>query len=95
MNSPTQNTLSQEEEKRLLSRLNRIEGQVRGIKNMLSQERPYTEVLIQVNAVQAAMHSFTKEMLSHYIHTAVASELGDAAPHITTELTDLIQKALR
>lgn len=95
MNSPTQNTLSQEEEKRLLSRLNRIEGQVRGIKNMLSQERPYTEVLIQVNAVQAAMHSFTKEMLSHYIHTAVSPELGDAAPHITTELTDLIQKALR
>lgn len=95
MNSTTQNTLSQEEEKRLLSRLNRIEGQVRGIKNMLSQERPYTEVLIQVNAVQAAMHSFTKEMLSHYIHTAVAPELGDAAPHITAELTDLIKKALR
>lgn len=95
MNSTTQNTLSQEEEKRLLSRLNRIEGQVRGIKNMLSQERPYTEVLIQVNAVQAAMHSFTKEMLSHYIHTAVAPELGDVAPHITAELTDLIQKALR
>lgn len=95
MNSTTQNTLSQEEEKRLLSRLNRIEGQVRGIKNMLSQERPYTEVLIQVNAVQAAMHSFTKEMLSHYIHTAVAPELGAAAPRITTELTDLIQKALR
>lgn len=94
MNSTTQNTLSQEEEKRLLSRLNRIEGQVRGIKNMLSQERPYTEVLIQVNAVQAAMHSFTKEMLSHYIHTAVAPELGAAAPRITTELTDLIQKAL-
>lgn len=94
MNSTTQNTLSQEDEKRLLSRLNRIEGQVRGIKNMLSQERPYTEVLIQVNAVQAAMHSFTKEMLSHYIHTAVAPELGAAAPRITTELTDLIQKAL-
>ena len=49
---------SEKEKKDLITRLNRIEGQVRGIKNMVEEERYCVEILNQVSAVQSALNSF-------------------------------------
>ena len=51
------------EEKDLINRLNRIEGQIRGIKSMVQDERYCTDILIQVSAVQSALNSFSSRLL--------------------------------
>lgn len=54
---------SEKEKKDLITRLNRIEGQVRGIKNMVEEERYCVEILNQVSAVQSALNSFNKKVV--------------------------------
>ena len=51
---------TEKEEKDLLTRLNRIEGQVRGIKAMVQDERYCPDILVQVSAVQSALNGFCK-----------------------------------
>ena len=55
---------SDEEMKKLCNRLCRIEGQVRGLRDMLQKDVYCTDILIQVSAVNAALNSFSKELLS-------------------------------
>ena len=54
---------SEEEFKDLIHRLNRIEGQVRGIKRMVEDEAYCPDILIQVSAVNSALNSFSKVLL--------------------------------
>lgn len=56
-----------EEERRLISRLNRIEGQIRGIRAMVEDERYCVDIITQVAAVQAALNSFNKVLLERHI----------------------------
>ena len=55
---------SPEEYKALLNRLNRIEGQVRGIRGMLEKEAYCVDILVQVAAANAALNSFSRELLA-------------------------------
>jgi len=55
---------SDEEQKKLTHRLNRIEGQVRGLREMLQKDAYCPDILIQVSAVSAALNSFSKELAS-------------------------------
>ncbi|MBR2633326.1 MAG: metal-sensing transcriptional repressor, partial [Lentisphaeria bacterium] len=66
---------SEEEYKKLIHRLNRIEGQIRGIRGMLENSAYCTDILIQVSAVNAALNSFNKELLSNHIRTCVADDI--------------------
>ena len=54
---------SDEELRRLCNRLSRIEGQVRGLREMLGKDVYCTDILVQVSAVNAALNSFSKELL--------------------------------
>ena len=63
---------SPEEQKSLVNRLSRIEGQVRGLRDMLQKDAYCTDILIQVSAVNAALNSFSKELLATHIRTCVA-----------------------
>ena len=58
---------SEEEYRTLINRLNRIEGQVRGIKNMVESNAYCTDILIQTSAVTSALNSFSKELLLKHI----------------------------
>ncbi len=84
------------EEKDLLKRLNRIEGQVRGVKAMVEDERYCVDILNQVSAIQAALSSFSKVLLSNHIKTCVVDDIesgkGDEA---VDELCKTIQKLMR
>lgn len=83
------------EERDLINRLNRIEGQVRGIKSMVLDERYCTDILVQVSAVQAALNGFCKMLLSNHIKTCVVDEIkkGNEEEAID-ELCETIKKMM-
>lgn len=84
------------EEKDLLKRLNRIEGQVRGIKAMVEEERYCVDILNQVSAVQAALNSFSRVLLSNHIKTCVVDDIeAGKGDETVDELCRTIQKLMK
>ena len=65
---------SAKEEKDLISRLNRIEGQVRGVKAMVQDERYCTDILVQVSAIQSALNGFSRTLLSSHVKSCVVED---------------------
>lgn len=79
----------------LSNRLNRIEGQVRGIKNMLDNDAYCVDILMQVSAVNAALNSFSKELLGNHIRTCVADDIRAGNDGVIDELVATLQKLMR
>ena len=86
---------SPEEYKKLISRLNRIEGQIRGIKGMLEKDAYCTDILTQVSAVNAALNSFNKELLASHIRTCVVDDIREGKDETVDELVTVMQKLMR
>ena len=63
---------SEKEYKALINRLNRIEGQIRGIKGMLEKNAYCTDILVQVSAVNAALNSFNNLLFAIHFISCVA-----------------------
>lgn len=85
----------EEEHKRLLNRLSRIEGQIRGIKNMIENDAYCTDIIIQVTAATAALNSFNKELLSEHIRTCVAEDIRNGKDDVIDDLLLTIQKLMK
>lgn len=85
----------EEERKKLMNRLNRIEGQVRGVKKMLEEERYCVDILTQVSAIQAALNAFNKELLSSHIHSCVVEEIQKGNTDVVDELCESIKKLMK
>lgn len=81
--------------KALENRLNRIEGQIRGIKNMLSNDAYCTDILIQVSAVKSALDSFSKVLLSNHINTCVKENIKNGNDEVIDELVETINKMMK
>ncbi len=86
---------SPEEYKDLMNRLNRIEGQVRGIKKMVENDVYCPDILIQVSAVNAALNSFSKELLGNHIRTCVADDIRSGNDAAIEELVGVLQKMMK
>ena len=86
---------SEQEAKDLITRLNRIEGQIRGIRGMIERDAYCTDVLTQVSAASAALNSFTKVLLSSHIKTCVAQDIRDGKDETIDELVATLQKLMR
>lgn len=86
---------SPEEYKRLIHRLNRIEGQVRGIKGMIEKNAYCTDILTQVAAVNAALNAFNKELLANHIRTCVADDIRAGKDETLDELLATLQKLMK
>lgn len=84
-----------EELRRLTNRLCRIEGQVRGLREMLQKDVYCTDILIQVSAVNAALNSFSKELLSEHLRTCVAENLRAGNEAVIDELLPVLQKLMK
>ena len=84
-----------EEYKGLIRRLNRIEGQIRGIHNMVDEDRYCVDILTQVSAVQSALNAFTKELLSQHIHSCVVEDIRSGNDAVVDELCCLLQKVMK
>ena len=86
---------SQEELRKLSNRLSRIEGQVRGLREMLQKDVYCTDILTQVSAVNAALNSFSKELLSEHLRTCVAENLREGNDGVVDELVAVLQKLMK
>ena len=86
---------TEKEYKDLINRLNRIEGQVRGIKKMVENGTYCTDILIQVSAVNAALNSFNKVLLGNHIRTCVAEDIRQGKEETIEELVTTLQKLMR
>lgn len=86
---------SPEEYKALINRLNRIEGQVRGIKKMIENNAYCPDILIQVSAVNAALNSVSKMILSTHIHTCVVDDIKAGKEEVVDELCNLLPKMMK
>jgi len=86
---------TQQEYKSLIHRLNRIEGQVRGIRKMVEKDAYCTDILIQVAAVNAALNSFNKELLADHIKTCVTRDILDGKEETVDELLAVLQKLMK
>ena len=79
----------------LIRRLNRIEGQVRGIRGMVEKEAYCTDILVQVSAATAALNSFSKELLASHIKTCVSDGIRRGEDEVVDELVGVLQKLIR
>ena len=86
---------SEEEYKKLMNRLNRIEGQIRGLKRMLENDAYCPDILIQAAAANAALNAFNRELLSNHIHTCVVHDIKVGKEETVDELVDTIYKMMR
>jgi len=85
----------EKEKKDLLNRLKRIEGQVRGVEKMLEQDIYCTDILMQVSAINSALNSFSKELLSEHVKTCVADSIRKGDEEVVDELVTLLQKLMK
>ena len=86
---------SEEEIRRLVNRLSRIEGQIRGIKGMLEKDSYCVDILTQSAAVSAAMNAFNRELLSNHIHSCVVRDIRAGDEETVDELVALIHKLMK
>ena len=86
---------SEEEYKSLIHRLNRIEGQIRGIRGMVERSAYCPDILIQSAAVTAAMNAFNRELLSNPIRTCVVKDIQAGNEEVIDELVTTLQKLMK
>ena len=86
---------SDKEYRDLLNRLSRIEGQIRGIKNMVEKDAYCTDILVQVSAVNAALNSFNKVLLANHIKTCVTQDILEGKEETVDELVATLQKLMK
>ena len=86
---------SEEEYKRLIHRLNRIEGQIRGIRGMVEKSAYCTDILVQVAAANAALNAFSKELLANHIRTCVVTDIQNGQLEVVDDLLATIQKLMK
>lgn len=84
-----------DEIKKLMNRLNRIEGQIRGIKRMLENDAYCPDILTQSAAVTSAMNAFSRELLSNHVHHCVVRDIKDGKEETVDELMDVIYKLMK
>ena len=85
----------EEEVRSLCNRLNRIEGQIRGIRTMVEEDAYCTDILTQTAAVSAALNAFKTELLSAHIRTCVADDLRAGKDEVVDELLDTLKKLMK
>lgn len=86
---------SDKEIKDLMNRLNRIEGQIRGIKRMLEEDAYCIDIINQVSAANCALNSFTKVILANHIKSCVAEDVKEGNEEKLDELVKTLQKLMK
>lgn len=86
---------TEKEYKDLIHRLNRIEGQIRGIRGMVERDAYCTDIIVQVAAATAALNSFNKVLLSNHIKTCVTRDIREGKEETVDELLATLQKLMK
>lgn len=83
---------SEEEKKAILSRLNRLIGQMNGIKSMIENDRYCDDVLIQLSAVDKSIKSLANLILDNHMHTCLIENIQKGNYGVVDEITDLFKR---
>ena len=83
---------SEEAKKKLINRLNRVIGQLGGIKKMVEEDRYCGDILMQVAAVESALQSFGYLVLKEHMETCVVENIQAGNTQIVDEAVELIKK---
>lgn len=86
---------TEKEYKDLIHRLNRIEGQIRGIRGMVENGTYCTDILVQVAAANAALNSFNKVLLAQHIKGCVTEDIRQGKEETVDELLTVLQKLMK
>ena len=86
---------SEEERKKLINRLKRVEGQIRGIIGMLENDAYCNDILIQSAAVNTAVNAINKELLASHIRNCVARDIRRGKDDTIDELVATLQKLMK
>ena len=86
---------TEDEKKAFIHRLNRIEGQIRGIRGMIENDAYCTDVLTQSAAVTAAVNAFSRELLANHIRTCVAQDIREGNDEVIDDLLDTLRKLMK
>jgi len=81
--------------KALITRLNRIEGQVKGVKNMIEEDIYCDEVLNQISSIKAALNGLSKALLERHINTCVVDKIKNDDTEVINELLGTLNKMLK
>lgn len=84
-----------EERKKLIHRLNRIEGQIRGIRGMIEKNAYCADILVQSAAVNAALNAFNRNLIANHIRGCVVRDLKEGKDEVIDELVLTLQKLMK
>ena len=90
--SKKQTKRSEGEKKIINNRLNRIEGQVRGVKKMIEEDRYCDDVLIQLSAINKSIKSLANHILENHMYTCVYNDLEKGNYEIIDEVVNLFRR---
>ena len=92
---PRRKIRDEKERRDLLNRLKRIEGQVRGLQRMLEEDAFCPEILTQASAVNSALNSFCRVLLTSHLRTCVSEDIRAGREDTVDELMDVLQKLMK
>ncbi len=86
---------SDAERRKLINRLSRIEGQIRGIKGMVERNAYCPDILTQCAAASAALNAFNRDLIGNHIKGCVVRDIKDGDDGVIDELVDTLQKLMK
>ena len=86
---------SEEQKKKLLNRLSRLEGQVRGVRKMVENDAYCNDVLVQTAAISAAVNAFSREVLRSHLKSCVIRDIREGRDEVADELMETLERMMR
>ncbi len=86
---------AEEQRKKLINRLSRLEGQIRGIKGMVENDAYCTDILMQSAAASAAINAFNRELLDSHIRGCVARDIRNGNDEVIDDLLNTLYKLMK
>ncbi|HBS10314.1 MAG TPA: CsoR family transcriptional regulator [Firmicutes bacterium] len=81
-----------DEKKQIISRINRIIGQIEGIKKMVNNDRYCDDILIQLSAVDKSVKSLANSILDRHLHTCIVDNIKKGNYEILDEISELFRR---
>lgn len=86
---------SENTKKNLITRLNRVEGQIRGIKGLIEKDTYCDDVITQIAATQAALNSVAKLLLEGHLRSCIVERIQEGDHEVIDELLTTIQRLMK
>lgn len=86
------NKRDEESKRKIINRLNRINGQINGIKGMIEEDRYCDDVLIQLSAIDKSIKSLANVILDEHMHSCVLEDIKNGNDAVIDEVVDLFRR---